>query len=248
MRAKHFWQWKVWTHREFQRHNGDLFVKGEPEMWREKRKVRIFGKGKCIKAHRQLCDFLARESVNSAPILARQWWRHFRLSLSLCISLSLSHRKYLTHNIGSASALPIICETNDRVCLSSVAQQCKCSRCSRPGAGSSERSARTILAADWDTPKDILFRQLDWPSLRWRRTILSMTLFHQLVHRGEEPLMECMFQWGVCIMAAHSNRWLLRGRWFAGQSVRCCFPVFGKELTVSFALALGRFFPVKDVR
>ena len=49
---------------------------------------------------------------NSSPILARQWWRHFRLflslSLSLCISLSLSHRMYLTHNIGSASALPII--------------------------------------------------------------------------------------------------------------------------------------------
>ena len=56
--------------------------------------------------------------------------------------------------------------------------------------------ARTtgILAADWDTPKDILFRQLDWPSLWWRRTILSMTLFHQLVHHGEGPLMECMFQ------------------------------------------------------
>ena len=54
--------------------------------------------------------------------------------------------------------------------------------------------ACTILAADWDTPKDILFRQLDWPSLRWRRTILSMTLFHQLVHHGEGPLMECMFQ------------------------------------------------------
>ena len=53
--------------------------------------------------------------------------------------------------------------------------------------------ARTILAADWDTPKDILFRQLDWPSLRWRRTILTMTLFHQLVHHGEGPLMECMF-------------------------------------------------------
>ena len=52
----------------------------------------------------------------------------------------------------------------------------------RPGAGSSV--ARTILAADSDTPKDILFRQLDWPSLRWRRTILSMTLFHQLVHHG----------------------------------------------------------------
>ena len=53
--------------------------------------------------------------------------------------------------------------------------------------------ARAILAADWDTPKDILFRQLDWPSLRWRRTILSLTLFHQLVHHAEGPLMECMF-------------------------------------------------------
>ena len=30
------------------------------------------------------------------------------LYLSLSLSLSLSHRKYLTHNIGSASALPII--------------------------------------------------------------------------------------------------------------------------------------------
>ena len=47
---------------------------------------------------------------NSSPILAREWWRHFRLSLSLSLSLciSLSHRMYLTHNIGSASALPII--------------------------------------------------------------------------------------------------------------------------------------------
>ena len=30
------------------------------------------------------------------------------ISLSLSLSLSLSHRKYLTHNIGSASALPIM--------------------------------------------------------------------------------------------------------------------------------------------
>ena len=30
------------------------------------------------------------------------------LSLSLSVCISLSHRKYLTHNIGSASALPII--------------------------------------------------------------------------------------------------------------------------------------------
>ena len=58
----------------------------------------------------QLCEFLAWESVNSSPILTRQWWRHFRLSLflSLSLSVSLSHRAYLTHKIGSAEALPII--------------------------------------------------------------------------------------------------------------------------------------------
>ena len=81
--------------------------------------------GKC-EGRNEKCEFLARESVSSSPIvrifgkgkwkfiasLARQWWRHFRLSLSVCISLSLSlslfHRKYLTHNIGSASVLPIM--------------------------------------------------------------------------------------------------------------------------------------------
>ena len=47
-------------------------------------------------------------------------------------------------------------------------------------------------------------------------------------------------------MAAHSNRWLLRGKWVAGQSVRCCFPVFGKELTVSFALAFSA--PAKKLK
>ena len=75
--------------------------------------------GKC-EGRNEKCEFLARESVSSSPIvrifgkgkckfianLVRQWWRHFRLSLS--VSLSLSHRKYLTHNIGSASAPPII--------------------------------------------------------------------------------------------------------------------------------------------
>ena len=61
------------------------------EVWREKRKVRIFGKGKC--------KFIANFSATMVTSL---------LSLSLCISLSLSHQKYLTHNIGSASALPIM--------------------------------------------------------------------------------------------------------------------------------------------
>ena len=64
------------------------------EVWREKRKVRIFGKGKCKLIAN--CANFWQVKVCSSPILARQWWRHFRLSLSLCI-------------IGSAEALPILC-------------------------------------------------------------------------------------------------------------------------------------------
>ena len=95
--GKFFWQQKVIIHCEFQRHNGDHSRRVRWEVWREKRKVRMFGKGKCKLIAK--CDFLTRESVNSLPILALQWWRHFRLSLSL----SLPHRAHLTHNIGSAS-------------------------------------------------------------------------------------------------------------------------------------------------
>ena len=51
--------------------------------------MRIFGKGKC--------KFIANFSATLVTSLP-----------SLSVSLSLSHRKYLTHNIGSASALPII--------------------------------------------------------------------------------------------------------------------------------------------
>ena len=71
--------------------------------------MRIFGKGKCklIAIVRIFgmgkCKFIANFSVKMVTSLPS-------LSLSLClsVSLSLSHRKYLTHNIGSASALPII--------------------------------------------------------------------------------------------------------------------------------------------
>ena len=71
--------------------------------------MRIFGKGKCkliancANFWQGKCKFIANFSakmVTSLPSLS--------LSLSLSVSLSLSHRKYLTHNIGSASALPII--------------------------------------------------------------------------------------------------------------------------------------------
>ena len=58
--------------------------------------MRIFGKGKC----KFIANFSAA-MVTSLP-------SHSLPSLSLSLSLSLSHRKYLTHNIGSASALPII--------------------------------------------------------------------------------------------------------------------------------------------
>ena len=57
--------------------------------------VRIFGKGKC----KFIANFSAT-MVTSLPSLS--------VCISLSLSLSLSHRKYLTHNIGSASALPII--------------------------------------------------------------------------------------------------------------------------------------------
>ena len=93
-----------WTHCEFQRHHGE---------GRE---------GKC-EGRIEKCEFLARESVSSSPIVQIfgkgkcKFIANFSatmvtslpsFSLSLCISLSLSHQKYLTHNIGSASALPMI--------------------------------------------------------------------------------------------------------------------------------------------
>ena len=69
----------------------------------------IFGKGKCkliancANFWQGKCKFIANFSatmVTSLPSLS--------LSVCLYLSLSLSHRMYLTHNIGSASALPII--------------------------------------------------------------------------------------------------------------------------------------------
>ena len=58
-----------------------------------------------------MCTFLARRSAKlianfSATMVTSL--PSFSLSLYLSLSLSLSHRMYLTHNIGSASALPII--------------------------------------------------------------------------------------------------------------------------------------------
>ena len=50
--------------------------------------------------------------------------------------------------------------------------------------------ARRVLRCDWMTPKEQLFRALDWPALTWRRTIASLTLLHSLLftqHTGTTP-------------------------------------------------------------
>ena len=84
-RGRIFWQRKVWI--------------SAPRWWDRKCEGR---NEKCDFLAResvnsqQLCKFLAWESVNSSPILARQWWRHFRLSLFLSLSLSLSLSLYLS--------------------------------------------------------------------------------------------------------------------------------------------------------
>ena len=75
-------------------------------------KCNVFGNGKCG-GRNWGANFLARKSAklvantkvhifwqgevqNSSPILARQWWRHFRLSLSVSLSLSpnVPHAQY----------------------------------------------------------------------------------------------------------------------------------------------------------
>ena len=55
--------------------------------------------------------------------------------------------------------------------------------------------ARRVLRADWFTPKETLFRTLQWPALRWRRTVLSVALLHDLLISGikAEPLRSCLF-------------------------------------------------------
>ena len=90
-----FWQRKVWTQR---------YSRGE------KLRCKFFGKEK-RKTLRQYwgAHFWQGEVQNSSPILARQWWRHFRLSLSLSLSPNVPHAQYRKRFRASYnSALPII--------------------------------------------------------------------------------------------------------------------------------------------
>ena len=74
-----------------------------------------------VKGESKSAFFVARESVSSSPIVRLFGKEKCKFiatfsatmvtslpSISLSLYLSLSHQKYLTHNIGSASALPII--------------------------------------------------------------------------------------------------------------------------------------------
>ena len=72
--------------------------------------MRIFGNGKC--------KFIANFSATMVTSLPSHYFR-FTTSVSLLpshyfrLTLSLSHRLYLTHSIGSASALPIMSKTKN---------------------------------------------------------------------------------------------------------------------------------------
>ena len=53
--------------------------------------------------------------------------------------------------------------------------------------------ARSILRAPFHTPKSTMFEQLSWPSLRWRREIFCITLFHRILLTRPPPLDACLF-------------------------------------------------------
>ena len=55
--------------------------------------------------------------------------------------------------------------------------------------------ARSLLKAEWNTPKETLLRSLNWPSSRWRREIRAVLLFFffYLPKRRPAPLSECLY-------------------------------------------------------
>ena len=92
-RVQRIWQRKVWT---------QCHSRGDYE-----KEVRIFGKEKCktLRQYQGALHILARKSEK---LIANFSATKVTSLPSLSLSLSLSHRAHLTHNIGSASALPII--------------------------------------------------------------------------------------------------------------------------------------------
>ena len=62
----------------------------------------VKGETICANFWQGKCKFIANFSAIMVTSLPSHYFR-------LTLSLSLSHRLYLTHNIGSAEALPILC-------------------------------------------------------------------------------------------------------------------------------------------
>ena len=84
----------------------------------------------------------------------------------------------------------VLCAPNFRVCIACVARL-------TDRLVSTERIqcsvARTLLNAAWGTPEEEILRRLTLPSLRWRREILSMALFFELLQKSPAPLCDCLF-------------------------------------------------------
>ena len=106
-----FWQrkLKVRTHCKISAPQWWPFEKGEMGSVKGETKSAIFLVMEGVNSSPST-NFFKRESVNSSPILARQWWGHFRLSPY--VSLSLTERTSSTIIIGIASAPPIIIDRN----------------------------------------------------------------------------------------------------------------------------------------
>ena len=62
--------------------------------------------------------------------------------------------------------------------------------------------ARSILRAPFHTSKTELFEQLNWPSLRWRREIFGIGLFHRILHTRPPPLDSWLLV-SICIDEHH---------------------------------------------
>ena len=53
--------------------------------------------------------------------------------------------------------------------------------------------ARRVLSVPWMTPKSDMFKELDWPTLRWRRAVCSVVLLHKFLHSPSQPIAQCLF-------------------------------------------------------
>ena len=51
----------------------------------------------------------------------------------------------------------------------------------------------------------VLLQQLAWPSLRWRRTVASLAMFHKLLHMQHTPLSTCIPP-HLSELSSHSRR------------------------------------------